>query len=747
VRLEGAYLFPGGPLMSVSEYDAGGLLVRQGSIGYGPEGEVLSATGDTETVRFTYDGLYRVKSVKDGKNQTTSYDYDTNGNLTDVYYPGGDHIQYLSYDGAGNPLSVTDANGVTTTFSYGDPGGLLNRIQNATDTIQFSYDSYGRCDHESSGNETINRMFDHLGGVISESTTYAGLVPKTITYAHNPDGSLSTMQTPAGTYSYTYDEIGRITGLTNPLGQSFAWDYLDNNWLNSQTLKNSGGSVIAKTSYLFNPRGMLTGLINESGSGATLSQFTGSPRLAYDAVGNLLSVTAAIPAVPSLGATTTYTYNNKDQLTYEQSTRSGGYASNFAYDSAGNPTTFRGAGRTFNSNNQDTRFTYDLNGNPTGYKSHGLLFDDMDRMKSFDAAFDAAYGTSNLRAFTGPSGSRTYTLFSGGVPVCEMDSSGNVVSTNTFGPTGLLSRRTGATDSFYTFDPQGSVVQTLTGSGTVSATLAYDAYGNPLTGSQGAATPYGYGGQAGYYTDSQTGLILCTNRYYDPVEGRWLTRDPIGYAGGINLYAYCGNNPVNRVDPSGCRSVDDDDWQLVTTTAKYSGGGGLVRAAGVAFTDRYNNEYNADLQTIGLDDYACKNPIGSAALKHGSLTVGRMALDVATLGDTTALVEGGIGLLARPQTVYALFDEAGEVFYIGRSICPKIRELAHRLRFGRTFEMIYQAERLTYNEARGVEQYLIEMHGLEDVGLLRNRINSIREGTPYYNRWRNWGQDYIGLPQ
>ena len=61
---------------------------------------------------------------------------------------------------------------------------------------------------------------------------------------------------------------------------------------------------------------------------------------------------------------------------------------------------------------------------------------------------------------------------------------------------------------------------------------------------------WGFGGQAGYYTDAETGLILCTNRFYDPQPGRFLTRDPIGYAGGINLYGYTENNPANRLDPT-----------------------------------------------------------------------------------------------------------------------------------------------------------------------------------------------------
>ena len=74
--------------------------------------------------------------------------------------------------------------------------------------------------------------------------------------------------------------------------------------------------------------------------------------------------------------------------------------------------------------------------------------------------------------------------------------------------------------------------------------------------------PFGFGGQAGYYTDTETGLILCTHRYYDPANGRWLTRDPIGYAGGVNLYGYCGNDPGNQWDPSGfdSGSANPIDW-------------------------------------------------------------------------------------------------------------------------------------------------------------------------------------------
>jgi RHS repeat-associated protein len=64
--------------------------------------------------------------------------------------------------------------------------------------------------------------------------------------------------------------------------------------------------------------------------------------------------------------------------------------------------------------------------------------------------------------------------------------------------------------------------------------------------------PYGYKGQWGYYTDMKTGLLLLTHRYFDPATGRFLTRDPVGFDGGINLYAYVGNGVVMGSDPAGC---------------------------------------------------------------------------------------------------------------------------------------------------------------------------------------------------
>ncbi|MBP6668254.1 MAG: RHS repeat-associated core domain-containing protein [Gemmatimonadales bacterium] len=71
---------------------------------------------------------------------------------------------------------------------------------------------------------------------------------------------------------------------------------------------------------------------------------------------------------------------------------------------------------------------------------------------------------------------------------------------------------------------------------------------------------------AGREYDGESGLYYMRARYYDPALGRWISEDPIGIAGGLNVYAYAGNDPVNGRDPSGLK--------LVCTTVELDGYGG-----------------------------------------------------------------------------------------------------------------------------------------------------------------------------
>ena len=156
-----------------------------------------------------------------------------------------------------------------------------------------------------------------------------------------------------------------------------------------------------------------------------------------------------------------------DQITQETSTRNGGFTDNFAYDSAGNSTTFKGVTKTYNSNNQQTGtgFVHDYNGNPTTYSGTTLTFDPENRMTSYGSVLTAGYNGDGLRAWKQNPTARTYFLYDATNPVVELDASGNALATNTFDAAGFISRRTASPTVFYSFDSEGNVSQRTDASG------------------------------------------------------------------------------------------------------------------------------------------------------------------------------------------------------------------------------------------------------------------------------------------
>jgi RHS repeat-associated protein len=252
----------------------------------------------------------------------------------------------------------------------------------------------------------------------------------------------------------------------------------------------------------------------------------------------------------------TYVDDNRNELTSETSTRDGSYTNDFAYDMACNPTTARSvSGTTYNSDNQNstTGYAFDGDGNPSTYSGKGMVFDVEDRLASVTSSgttiFSAGYNAENMRAWKTESGTTTYYLYAQdcNLPVCELNSSGSVLATNTYTINGLVSRRASSTSTFYEFDPQGSVSERLNASGSCVVSSIADSFGL-ITNDSSTSDPFGYVAQAGYFTDASTALILTTFRYYDPPTGRFVNRDPIGYWGGIGLYNYTEENPENSVD-------------------------------------------------------------------------------------------------------------------------------------------------------------------------------------------------------
>ena len=112
----------------------------------------------------------------------------------------------------------------------------------------------------------------------------------------------------------------------------------------------------------------------------------------------------------------------------------------------------------------------------------------------------------------------------------------------------------------YRKDGQGNIAALIDSSGNVVVEYKYDAWGDHVivlsdssNENLAKANPFRY---RGYYYDEETGLYYLKSRYYDPETGRFLNADDISYLdpetiNGLNLYAYCGNNPVMRTDANG----------------------------------------------------------------------------------------------------------------------------------------------------------------------------------------------------
>ena len=133
-------------------------------------------------------------------------------------------------------------------------------------------------------------------------------------------------------------------------------------------------------------------------------------------------------------------------------------------------------------------------------------------------------------------------------------------------------------DMYYHQDGLNSVKALTDGGGNEMARYDYDAWGNLTTTLPSIANPFTYTGRE---WDKETGLYYYRARYYDPKVGRFISKDPIGLAGGINLYSYVGNNPVNWIDPlglfiKGCEKECKNPKEIRTWTERRSGHGGKI---------------------------------------------------------------------------------------------------------------------------------------------------------------------------
>jgi RHS repeat-associated protein len=451
-------------------------------------------------------------------------------------------------------------------------------------------------------NDTISSTYNELGDIASR-----GLVGFTSTFAYDALGRIGAQGTPLGNFIRTFDgRTARPLTLTYPNSQVTQYAYFPNSGDHRlQEIKHlaPGGAVLSKFNYTYDAGGKVQtrtqqlvpdpAKIYEVGydaadqlATATLKSTDPTPvtlkryGYAYDPAGNRIAEQVD-------DTVTSWTPNNRNQVTSRQAggalffrgtvneaasvsvqgrpahvtpdnrfegaaqVPSGTSTATVVAQDYAQPPNIRTNTYEINVSGGGTTYTYDLNGNLTGDGTKTYEWDAENRLVR------VLQGATELARFVyDGDGRRTQKIANGVTRTYVYDGEDIIEERVAPGQTirhvlGLaidqhLASHDGANVSYYLTDHLGSAAQVTNGAGTVTLAREYDPWGNLLAGASASGWAF-----TGREWDHEIGLYYYRARYYDPAVGHFISEDPIGVRGGLNLYRYVGNDPLNFFDPLG----------------------------------------------------------------------------------------------------------------------------------------------------------------------------------------------------
>ena len=141
----------------------------------------------------------------------------------------------------------------------------------------------------------------------------------------------------------------------------------------------------------------------------------------------------------------------------------------------------------------------------------------------------------------------------------EEDDNGAVVASYTYEPGlygELIAQERDGETRYYNYDGLGNTSELTDENENVTDTYEYSAFGEEVARTGTTKNAFGYKGAVGYYTNGEAKDIYVRERVYAPTIARWLSRDPIGFSAGPNVYEYGYGDPIGSVDPSGLQVMD-----------------------------------------------------------------------------------------------------------------------------------------------------------------------------------------------
>ena len=557
-----------------------------------------------------YDIAGHLTTVADWLGNTTTYTPNANSFDTGVAYQNGVNVTQTPND-ANQNMGITDKLGSSTlaSMTYTRDGNNqvtgetdsgvtqvaqpftytpLNQVQTAG-TPSYSYDSADNLTKLTSGTNQLFDAADELCWTSTSTGSSCGSPPSgATTYSYDSNGNRTASTTGSAVLSYGYDEANRLASYTSAT-QTATYKY------------DGDGLRMSKT-----VNGTTTPFTWDTASSTPLLLSDGTTDYIYGLNGTPIEQETARPAITFVGdttatgltGTTTLTVNlpagvqANDQVFVDTSQSAGTTVSapstyTMVASVATGGTTPKGGTVVFRHTvvAGDTSVTLTYGGTASVKAVVLAVYRGVDPTLAVDVfaksqlagsttvvapSVNPLYANDRLLVFQGARGTFSSSIWTSPTGMAEeaQANAANVSAglgdqtlaaagatgtrTSTFGISANLTTVIVAIPQppsvlFYQTDQLGSARLLTDSAGAVRGAFSYDAYGN-LIGSTGSySTPLGWTEQ---YKDGESGLIYLVARYYDPVTGQFLSRDPM-VASTRSPYGYVSGNPLNRLDPHG----------------------------------------------------------------------------------------------------------------------------------------------------------------------------------------------------
>ena len=510
---------------------------------YTPAGQISrTIDGNGNAVQYRYNSLGKISERIDQLGFTETFRYDEEGNLSLHIDRDGRQLQ-RACNVFGQPVyeKASDAEGKHTNIStwHYDSLGRVTRAVCDGKSYEYIYDAYGNLKEKRSNGKRLVSYTHDRAGQITEIRDPEGVCTRyeydilgrrsriynndglEVRYGYDALNRIRHIRYGNGVETaYTYDGDGNVRTLETRAGEnvliSFAYRYDGNGnrtakagtqaALGGITSEITAGNNALDISYNYDVRGQL---LEERRNGASVCY-------AYDKAGNRIRKTDVQGEIR-------YLYNEKNQLIAEESPAD---RKQFSYDRQGGIIEEKNAAGirlfSYNSRHQQTRVETETgNVQENRYDAEGLRFELLEN------------------------GRRTSFVYHDGELLQEEGREEQGTSYHL--GAGMEAFRRGQELSYYHRDEQLSTVFVTDGQGEIRNSYQYDAFGIPLETTEQLNNRIRYTGQQ---YDELTEQYYLRARYYNPVAGRFMQED-VYQGDGLNLYAYCGNNPVVYDDPSG----------------------------------------------------------------------------------------------------------------------------------------------------------------------------------------------------